>query len=334
MVLQGREMTWYRDLSLSGLSREFADTTLFGIVPKGATDVNARIGIIEQAMTNPGPRDNGRSHAELVSAAQSRGAWIPLITGGVILLDEIGDVEEWIQLKLLRVLNGERVFRVQGEGSENWGFVFQGMGIFATWRNIDKDARLRPDLLQRIGQHRVQVPGLSEYPVDARVKVMTSIMSKFQEQAKEEMSRLELLRGVDRVSSTWMLRVSQASKRELTHDQIGILARQDWSMLGEFRGATSTVNRVLSGHDIGSVIEELRAGMVRHIPPDGESDLARLERYAENNKALSDGWKVDKIAWAKRMLTALSNDEQKVTLLMQRLQINPAKLRKDLANLL
>ncbi len=85
-----------------------------------------------------------------------------------MLLDEIGDLEESLQAKLLRVLNGERQYRLGGEGNDDYAFVFRGVIILATWRGIT-DKALRPDLRQRVLQNRIRVPSLSEYsPVSPR----------------------------------------------------------------------------------------------------------------------------------------------------------------------
>jgi ATPase family associated with various cellular activities (AAA)/Sigma-54 interaction domain len=331
MVLETRQMSWFRDLSLSGLSREFADTALFGIVPKGATSVEPRIGIIEQSMTNAGPPDAKLNHPQLVAVAKERGSWIPLITGGVVLLDEIGDAEEWIQLKLLRLLNGETVSRVQGEGLENWSFAFHGIVILATWKPT---SALRPDLLQRIGQHRLRVPGLSEYPIEARELVITSIVSKYQERAREEISRLEQLKGTNKASDAWTVRIGQAVSKKLTQEQIARLAKQDWENLGEFRGVTKVVMDCLTGRNVSESIDSMRRA-TRILPAAGsESDASRLQRYLESYGGISNGWRADKISWAERIAEALSVREPQLMSFLIRNNIDQGKLRKDLNNIL
>jgi ATPase family associated with various cellular activities (AAA)/Sigma-54 interaction domain len=331
MVLETRQMSWFRDLSLSGLSREFADTALFGIVPKGATNVEPRIGIIEQSMTNAGPPDAKLNHPQLVAVAKERGSWIPLITGGVVLLDEVGDAEEWIQLKLLRLLNGETVSRVQGEGLEQWSFAFHGIVILATWKPVSE---LRPDLLQRIGQHRLRVPGLSEYPIEARELVISSIVSKYQETAREEISRLEQLKGTSKASEAWTIRIGQAVSKRLTQDQIAHLAKQDWENLGEFRGATKVVMDSLTGRSVSESLDSMRRA-TQIVPVAGnESDANRLLRYLDSFGGISQGWKADKLSWAERIGEALSIREPQLMSYLLRRNIDQTKLRKDINNLL
>jgi sigma54-dependent transcription regulator len=335
MVLQNRQMTWFRDVSLSGLSREFAETILFGIVPKGATAVDARIGVVEQAMTNADPRNHGLSHTELIEKAQERESWIPLITGGVVLLDEIGDAEEWLQLKLLRLLNGERVYRVQGEGYQKWSFVFQGMAILATWRDLDDPARIRPDLMQRIGQHRITVPGFSEYPVAARERIIVSIAANFQRNATQELERLEQLQGTKKTSESWLLKMSQWTRRELNHDQVTHLAGQDWSKFGEFRGVSGAVANLLSGMSMTQVFDNVRLALETGASMEkNEDDIGRLRRYFDSGLSLANGWKQDKNAWAVRMHRLLKEENPSLMNYLKGVKADRSRMAKDITNLM
>ncbi len=170
-VREGAALRWYRDLSLAGLTDTLADAQLFGIGKGVATEVVARIGIFEQAMTGCGDPKTPKTHQELTADAKLNNL-IPLATGGAVLLDEIGDLSQPLQAKLLRVLNGEMQFRVGTEGNASYGFVFRGLVALATWRNIDGQCELRQDLRQRILQHRIRIPGISEYPGNIRLQIV------------------------------------------------------------------------------------------------------------------------------------------------------------------
>lgn len=78
---------------------------------------------------------------------------------GAIFLDEIGDVSEQIQIKLLRVLQ-ERVFSPVG-GHER--FRFGGRVIAATNQDIEKlrsEGRFRNDFYYRLSSTRIELPSL------------------------------------------------------------------------------------------------------------------------------------------------------------------------------
>ena len=158
-VRRGRPLKWYRDLSLAGLSPTLADVQLFGVVKSYATDVKPRIGIFERAMTGSLKEFEDESHPRLVQR-EANADIIPHLTGGVVLLDEIGDLNAELQAKLLRVLNGEVQYRLGGEGNSDYGFTFRGLVVLATWRQLGNHV-LRPDLRQRLLQNHVEVPNLS-----------------------------------------------------------------------------------------------------------------------------------------------------------------------------
>jgi transcriptional regulator of aromatic amino acid metabolism len=173
-VRVGAALKWYRDISLAGLTETLAVGQLFGVGKSVATEVGARVGIFEQAMTGCINPKTAKSHRELVADAR-RSDLIPLATGGTVLLDEIGDLAPALQAKLLRVLNSEMQFRVGMEGNADFGFVFRGLVALATWRDIEGETSIREDLRQRITQHRIRVPGLSDYPSEVRLHIVLSV---------------------------------------------------------------------------------------------------------------------------------------------------------------
>ena len=85
---------------------------------------------------------------------------------GTVLLDEITEMPEDTQVKLLRVLESGRFRRVGGEADQGW----HARLITATNRDPDEavaDGRLREDLYYRIRQLTVHVPPLRERGEDA-----------------------------------------------------------------------------------------------------------------------------------------------------------------------
>jgi transcriptional regulator with AAA-type ATPase domain len=153
-ALSQKPLTWYRDISLAGLSESLADAQLFGVGKEVATKVSPRVGIFEQAMTGCDITDSIGPHEDMLKQARKKGRWIPLVTGGVVLLDEIGDLAPTLQAKLLRVLNGEKQYRLGVEGEPDYAFEFAGMVVLATWKNLEeKENQLRPWKQEQAGKY-------------------------------------------------------------------------------------------------------------------------------------------------------------------------------------
>lgn len=82
--------------------------------------------------------------------------------GGMLFLDEIGDMPLQIQAKLLRVLQGGDVTRLGGQGRV---IKIDVRVVAATHRNLEEEianGRFRQDLYYRICTHVIRVPPLRE----------------------------------------------------------------------------------------------------------------------------------------------------------------------------
>ncbi|MFO7484095.1 sigma-54-dependent transcriptional regulator [Oceanibaculum nanhaiense] len=85
--------------------------------------------------------------------------------GGVLFLDEIGELPLPLQAKLLRILEERRFTRLGGEQS----LAFEARLICATNADLQKavrDGRFREDLYYRINVVSIEVPPLRERPED------------------------------------------------------------------------------------------------------------------------------------------------------------------------
>ncbi|MBD7924209.1 sigma-54-dependent Fis family transcriptional regulator [Xanthomonas bonasiae] len=83
--------------------------------------------------------------------------------GGVLFLDEIGDMPPALQPRLLRVLQERELLPLGGGKPVKLDFAL----ICATHRDLDEamaERRFRPDLYYRIAHHSVQIPALSVHP--------------------------------------------------------------------------------------------------------------------------------------------------------------------------
>lgn len=322
-VRRGRPLKWYRDLSLAGLSPTLADVQLFGVVKSYATDVKPRIGIFERAMTGSLKEFDEEPHRKIVER-ETKVDIIPRLTGGVVLLDEIGDLNAELQAKLLRVLNGEVQYRMGGEGNNDFGLSFRGLVVLATWRELG-DQVLRPDLRQRLLQNHVQVPSLSEYSTETRRLFLASVAEDLRQVALEELAHLndcepenESLAGP---SPDWRSSLEKSTRFKLAPEVVDHLASANWQRLGEFRGMRAVLRRMMNGMSAQDAIlatEAVADGDLQNTQvcePAREddsatllNDITMLIRAAKAGASLSANWGAWKRAWAARLYEQLRSD--------------------------
>lgn len=107
----------------------------------------------------------GHRHGAFTGASRDRPGLIRSANGGVLFLDEIGDLDIGLQGKLLRVLQENRVLGV-GEDREE---AISVRVIAATNRDLQQmvnDHRFRADLFYRLNVLSARVPTLAERPDD------------------------------------------------------------------------------------------------------------------------------------------------------------------------
>ena len=107
----------------------------------------------------------GHRHGAFTGASRDRPGLIRSANGGVLFLDEIGDLEIGLQGKLLRVLQENRVLGV-GEDREE---AISVRVIAATNRDLQpmvSGGRFRADLFHRLNVLSARVPTLAERPDD------------------------------------------------------------------------------------------------------------------------------------------------------------------------
>src|SRR5207248_3022840 len=114
-------------------------------------------------------------------------------TRGVVLLDEIGDLPPALQPKLLTVLTRAPVCPVGGEGNADHAYVFEGLTIAATWRDLED---IRPDLLSRLSDHLIRIPPLRDRVED--LPLITEVMiSDILRERRDRIARIRKIDGVD-----------------------------------------------------------------------------------------------------------------------------------------
>ncbi len=333
-------LKWYRDISLAGLADKLADAQLFGVGKRVASEVDARIGIFEQAMTGCLNARSHTTHPQLVREAKKNDP-IPLATGGVVLLDEIGDLATELQAKLLRILNGEMQYRVGTEGNPDFGFVFRGLVLLATWRDIGTECELREDLKQRICQHRVRVPGISEYPTETRRQIILSATEIVKTEIRDEVAHVEeLLSGVGEddspqiLAANWLDQTHRSAEAKLPKSAVAKLADIDWSKYGQLRGLRVVLRRVLSGIEVdAALVQAQRTFGKPQATLVAETSVDRLERYLADQRSLSDAWKNDRRHWASEILERLDRDDPAILRILQDAKRSASEFRKELRNL-
>jgi Nif-specific regulatory protein len=102
----------------------------------------------------------GHVRGSFTEASRDKKGRLELAHGGVLFLDEVGDVEPALQPKLLRFLDSGEIYRV-GDTEER---RVDARIVSATNRPLERDltdGRLRADLLARLG-HQVAIPPLRQ----------------------------------------------------------------------------------------------------------------------------------------------------------------------------
>jgi two-component system response regulator HydG len=111
----------------------------------------------------------GHARGAFTEATRDRKGRLEMADKGVLFLDEVGDVEPALQVKLLRFLDSGELFRV----GENEPRRVDALVVSATNRPLERDVetgRLRADLLARLG-HAIEIPPLHERPEDVPLLV-------------------------------------------------------------------------------------------------------------------------------------------------------------------
>lgn len=213
----------YVALNCAALAEDLIDAELFGIERGVATGVDARAGKFEQAH------------------------------GGILFLDEIGDMAASTQARLLRVLQEGEVIRIGGTHPR----PARVRVIAATNQNIEAavaEGRFRLDLLHRIADWQVTLPPLRERPQDIAL-----LAGRFLEAACRE-------RGI---------RV-----RGITHAAHAALLAHDWP--GNVRELQREMARaaVFLGNDDALSQTDLGTAL-RHATTPAATDLASQLESAE-----------------------------------------------------
>jgi DNA-binding NtrC family response regulator len=141
----------------------------------------------------------GHERGAFTSAESRRKGRFELADKGTIFLDEIGDISQAMQAKLLRVLQEKRFERVGGHES----LEVDVRVVAATNKNLEKEVKenkFREDLFYRLNVIKIDVPPLRERPEDIPL-LITHFLNKYtrpneppKKMAPEAMERLLVYR--------------------------------------------------------------------------------------------------------------------------------------------
>jgi len=130
----------------------------------------------------------GHRRGAFTGAVDHRVGWLEVCPPlGTVFLDEIGDVDAAIQIKLLRVLE-TRTFQRLGDTRPQ---TFRGKIVAATHRDLGREmgaGRFREDLYYRLCADRVETPSLAERIRDSPQELSDLVLFLAQRQVGEEMA--------------------------------------------------------------------------------------------------------------------------------------------------
>ncbi|PLX99123.1 MAG: two-component system response regulator [Desulfuromonas sp.] len=119
----------------------------------------------------------GHVKGAFTGADQERSGMIEQASGGILFLDEIGDLSQASQVKLLRLLQEGEYYPLGSDRPKEHAARF----VFATNRNLEemqKSGAFRTDLYYRLSSYRVVLPPLRERPED-----ISMLVEKFSREA-------------------------------------------------------------------------------------------------------------------------------------------------------
>ena len=125
----------------------------------------------------------GHEKGSFTGAANRKRGRFELANGGTIFLDEIGEINQNVQIKILRVLQEKQFERVGGEET----LSVDVRVIAATNKDLEKEVRegrFREDLFYRLNVVQIQVPPLRERKDDIPLMIASFIKKASEENGK------------------------------------------------------------------------------------------------------------------------------------------------------
>lgn len=318
--LDKKLLDFYDEMNLSGLVESLAQTQLFGVVKGAGTDVAARRGIFEQVMYGHAEKDKETKAAQ--------------ITGGVVLLDEIGDLPSRLQPQLLSVMTGAEVFPVGGEGNPSYGYRFRGSIIAATWQEHVINGSFRPDLLSRFSMPVLRLPSLNMRR-DEFAEIVPMVVDDINKSHCEKLDELKTFVSADAVAGK-KITAERERKLSVTPDDIEALKREDWDKRANLRGLYQVLQQSFHrGISISDALKETASINLtpgHHLDDPVQSIVDEILTGPDRIK-LGDVFKNREKAQRERFAKLLRADSVLLAQIAEKLGCDVSEARKQLNNL-
>ena len=197
-----------------------------------------------------------------------------------IFLDEIGELQPQIQVKLLRVLDGAPYYRLGG----NRKITVDVRVVAATNQDLElavKEGRFRKDLFHRLGQFQLRVPPLRERPEDiaALARHFLSLKAADKVFTRDAMAALQghPWPGNIRELRNLVAKLAMAENREVTGGEV----------LAELRGEATVSTRSSGAVPLGNLENMEEQMIIRALEQTGGHRAQAAERLGISRRTLS-----------------------------------------------
>ena len=213
----------------------------------------------------------GHKKGSFTGATQDKKGLFEIAHQGTIFLDEIGELNLPIQVKLLRAVQ-EKVFKAVG-GNEDISVDIRI--ISATNKNLEKEViagNFREDLFYRLNVIEIKVPPLRERKTDLRLlaqhflekysKEMGKEISKFSSYAIDLLNKYDFPGNIRELENLLERSVALSTTNIILPDSLALsLHKRRW--IEGFKDRRFDLDEVSRGVSLDSILEEIERGYLR-----------------------------------------------------------------------
>jgi PAS domain S-box-containing protein len=214
-------------------------------------------------------------------ADSSKPGLFELADKSTIFLDEIGELQPQIQVKLLRVLDGAPYYRLGGHRK----ITVDVRVVAATNQDLElavKEGRFRKDLFHRLSQFQLRVPPLRERPEDISALARHFLKLKASDRGISQ-DALAALQAHAWPGNIRELR-NLIAKLAMAADDSQITASEVGAELGQERGSAPGVRPVLPQGNLENMEEQM---IIRALEQTGGHRSQAAERLGISRRTLS-----------------------------------------------